>query len=213
MMYSLELGWTEGSHCRGSSFCCCCCYWFLLLRWWCCHLTSYASAVCLAPVLMAQLQMRDEGREFQIHLLWVYVVVCVFIWACRSPTWRCHHPLPFLEEAGLEAVSGAEAVCLVSGHQLLHGLQNHTQLEEHKERQQVRDYTKIIRDAPIDQAQQPSLLLGVQCKLLHMLTWNSQIKQINTTQVRATSKMKWTASTFDTQRFWLLQLLLWTSFL
>lgn len=50
--------------------------------------------------------------------------------ACCLPTWRCHHPLPFLEEAGLEAVSGAEAVCLVSGHQLLHGLQNNTQLEE-----------------------------------------------------------------------------------
>lgn len=26
VMYSLELGWTEGSHCQGSSFCCCCCY-------------------------------------------------------------------------------------------------------------------------------------------------------------------------------------------
>lgn len=50
-----------------------------------------------------------------------------FICVCVS-TWRRHHPLPFLEEAGLEAVSGAEAVGLVSGHQLLHGLQNHTQL-------------------------------------------------------------------------------------
>lgn len=50
------------------------------------------------------------------------------------PTWWCHHPLPFLEEAGLEAVSGAEAVCLVSGHQLLHGLQNHTQLVERAEK-------------------------------------------------------------------------------
>lgn len=55
---------------------------------------------------------------------------CVTICVCGSPTWWCHHPLPFLEQAGLEAVSGAEAVCLVSGHQLLHWLQNHTQLEE-----------------------------------------------------------------------------------
>lgn len=54
---------------------------------------------------------------------------------CRVclPTWRRHHPLPFLEEAGLEAVSGAEAVGLVSGHQLLHGLQNHTQLVDRAE--------------------------------------------------------------------------------
>lgn len=56
------------------------------------------------------------------------------ILSCGLPTrWR-HHSLPFLEEAGLEAVSGAEAVGLVSGHQLLHGLQNHTQLEEGTER-------------------------------------------------------------------------------
>lgn len=80
---------------------------------------------------MAQLQRRDE--ELQVHLLWVYAVVCLYAFSC-SPTWWCHHPLPFLEEAGLEAVSGAEAVCLVSGHQLLHGLQNHTQLEEGTER-------------------------------------------------------------------------------
>lgn len=59
--------------------------------------------------------------------------VCV-----RAPTWRRHHPLPFLEEAGLEAVSGAEAVGLVSGHQLLHGLQNHTQLVDRAERRRVR---------------------------------------------------------------------------
>lgn len=46
-----------------------------------------------------------------------------------QPTGRRHHPLPFLEEAGLEAVSGAEAVGLVSGHELLHGLQDHTELQ------------------------------------------------------------------------------------
>lgn len=45
-----------------------------------------------------------------------------------QPTGRRHHPLPFLEEAGLEAVPGAEAVGLVSGHELLHGLQDHTEL-------------------------------------------------------------------------------------
>lgn len=81
--------------------------------------------------------------------------------ACCSPTWWCHHPLPFLEEAGLEAVSGAEAVCLVSGHQLLHGLQNHTELEEGTKRGSRLEITvfKIIRDAPIDRA--PALSAGV----------------------------------------------------
>lgn len=44
------------------------------------------------------------------------------------PTWRCHHPLPLLEEAGLEAISRTKVVCLVSRHQFLHWLQNHTQL-------------------------------------------------------------------------------------
>lgn len=43
-------------------------------------------------------------------------------------TWRCNHSLPLLEEAGLQAVSGAQAVGFMSGHQLLHGLQNHTKL-------------------------------------------------------------------------------------
>lgn len=47
---------------------------------------------------------------------------------CALPTWRRHHPLPLLEEAGLEAVSGTEVVRLVSRHQFLHWLQNHTQL-------------------------------------------------------------------------------------
>lgn len=41
-------------------------------------------------------------------------------------TWRCYHSLPLLEEAGLQAVSGAQAVGLMPGHQLLHGLQYHT---------------------------------------------------------------------------------------
>lgn len=68
-----------------------------------------------------------KGKSYRyICCVVVHVAVC----ACCLPTWWCHHPLPFLEEAGLEAVSGAETVCLVSGHQLLHGLQNHTQLEE-----------------------------------------------------------------------------------
>lgn len=59
------------------------------------------------------------------------------------PTWRCHHPLPFLEETGLEAVSGAEAVGLVSGHQLLHGLQNHAELVGRAERGEMWDQTKL----------------------------------------------------------------------
>lgn len=60
-----------------------------------------------------------------------FIYVCVRVCV---PTWWRHHPLPFLKEAGLEAVSGAEAVGLVSGHQLLHGLQNHTQLEDTQQR-------------------------------------------------------------------------------
>lgn len=45
-------------------------------------------------------------------------------------TWRRYHSLPLLEEAGLQAVSGAQTVRLMSGHQLLHGLQDHTKLWE-----------------------------------------------------------------------------------
>lgn len=46
----------------------------------------------------------------------------------RGLTWRRHHPLPLLEQAGLEAVAGTEAVGLVPGHQLLHRLQDHAEL-------------------------------------------------------------------------------------
>lgn len=63
----------------------------------------------------------------------------------HSPTWWCHHPLPFLEEAGFEAVSGAEAVRLVSGHELLHGLQNHTQLVEGTKRGKTLEITHSYR--------------------------------------------------------------------
>lgn len=48
----------------------------------------------------------------------------------EGTTWRRHHPLPLLEETGLQAVSGTQTVRLVSRHQLLHGLQYHTKLEE-----------------------------------------------------------------------------------
>lgn len=48
-------------------------------------------------------------------------------------TWWGHHPLPFLEQAGLEAVAGTETVGLMPGHEFLHGLQDHTQLVEEKE--------------------------------------------------------------------------------
>lgn len=64
-----------------------------------------------------------EGWEFQ-----VYGHVAGQCQFCAFPTWRCHHPLPLLEEAGLEAVSGTKVVRLVSRHQFLHWLQNHTQL-------------------------------------------------------------------------------------
>lgn len=44
-------------------------------------------------------------------------------------SWWSHHSLPFLEQAGLETVPGAEVVGLVPGHELLHGLQDYTQPE------------------------------------------------------------------------------------
>lgn len=82
---------------------------------------------------MAQLN-KERIAKVTHTVVCVTHIVCVGVGVrlhvCCLPTWWCHHPLPFLEEAGLEAVSGAEAVCLVSGHQLLHGLQNHTQLVE-----------------------------------------------------------------------------------
>lgn len=46
----------------------------------------------------------------------------------KQLTGGCYHALPLLEKAGLEAVSGAEAVGLVAGHELLHGLKYHTEL-------------------------------------------------------------------------------------
>lgn len=47
---------------------------------------------------------------------------------CKALTRGCYHALPLLEEAGLETVTGAEAVGLVAGHELLHGLEYHTEL-------------------------------------------------------------------------------------
>lgn len=54
---------------------------------------------------------------------------------CRPEalTRGCYHALPLLEKAGLEAVAGAEAVGLVAGHELLHGLKYHTELEGDQE--------------------------------------------------------------------------------
>lgn len=48
-------------------------------------------------------------------------------------TGGCYHALPLLEKAGLEAVTGAEAVGLVAGHELLHGLEYHTELKGDRE--------------------------------------------------------------------------------
>lgn len=39
-----------------------------------------------------------------------------------------YHALPLLEKASFEAVARAEAVGLVAGHELLHGLKYHTEL-------------------------------------------------------------------------------------
>lgn len=47
---------------------------------------------------------------------------------CTALTGGRNHALPLLEKAGLEAVTGAEAVGLVAGHELLHGLEYHTEL-------------------------------------------------------------------------------------
>lgn len=46
----------------------------------------------------------------------------------KALTGGCYHALPLLEKAGLEAITGAEAVGLVAGHELLHGLEYHTEL-------------------------------------------------------------------------------------
>jgi hypothetical protein len=47
-----------------------------------------------------------------------------------SLTRRGNHPLPLLEQRCFETVPGAECVCFMAGHQLLHWLQNYTQLCE-----------------------------------------------------------------------------------
>ena len=44
-------------------------------------------------------------------------------------TWGRDHLLPLLEERGFEAVPGVERVRLVPGHELLHRLQDDTQLQ------------------------------------------------------------------------------------
>ena len=60
-----------------------------------------------------------------------HVVLCVVL-HCLVPTFTngSHHALPFLEERGLETVARVEAIGLVTRHQLLHGLQDHTQLAD-----------------------------------------------------------------------------------
>ena len=45
-----------------------------------------------------------------------------------SLTRRGNHPLPLLEQRCLETVAGAQRICFVARHQLLHWLQNDTQL-------------------------------------------------------------------------------------
>lgn len=49
-------------------------------------------------------------------------------------TWRGYHSLPFLEEACLETVPGAEVVGLVPWHEFLHGLQDDTQLHTQQDK-------------------------------------------------------------------------------
>lgn len=56
------------------------------------------------------------GKYFRFEVLWV-------------TSWGSHHSLPFLEQACLQTVPGAEAVGLVTRHELLHGLQDDTQPE------------------------------------------------------------------------------------
>ena len=57
------------------------------------------------------------------------VDVCLSV--CQSFfTWRRDHLLPLLEERGFEAVPGVERVRLVPGHELLHRLQDDTQLQK-----------------------------------------------------------------------------------
>ena len=61
-----------------------------------------------------------------------YLLSCqriVFLVILSFFTWRRDHLLPLLEERGFEAVPGVERVRLVPGHQLLHGLQDDTQLQ------------------------------------------------------------------------------------
>lgn len=58
--------------------------------------------------------------------------VCLSGESCSIRTWWGHHPLPFLKQTGFETVSWAETVGLVSGHQLLHGLQDYTKLWKRK---------------------------------------------------------------------------------
>lgn len=66
------------------------------------------------------LQLNDSNGDSVLTATGNVEVACV--------TWRGYHSLPLLKEAGLQAVSWAQAVGLMSGHQLLHGLQYHTKL-------------------------------------------------------------------------------------
>ena len=58
------------------------------------------------------------------------VAECVVSMPIGTPTFtnRGHHALPFLEERGFETVARVEAIGLVARHQLLHRLQDYTQL-------------------------------------------------------------------------------------
>lgn len=84
------------------------------------------------------------------------------------PTWRCHHPLPLLEEAGLEAISRTKVVRLVSGHQFLHWLQNHTQLVG-KAKRTLQDADGLNFNTCGSELQSPSTLRCSSCYTLHFL--------------------------------------------
>lgn len=83
------------------------------------------------PTLIPVLQTQKQGRGFTRRQIQPWRAASGPGKSRYRPkvlTGGCYHTLPLLEKAGLEAVARAEAVGLVAGHELLHGLEYHTQL-------------------------------------------------------------------------------------
>ena len=114
----------------------------------CCLFKLYLKA--RVPYLFLGLDQRSWSRFSDLRESWTFyrkntIWICFIEQAHRQRslsssesglTWWGYHSLPFLEQACLETVPRTEVVGLVPWHELLHGLQDDTQLQTQRDKQQ-----------------------------------------------------------------------------